>query len=270
MSEQASKAKQKVKGERIGNDAYYTPDKLARSCVSVLGIDRMTWAWEPHAGAGSFVRALREKGARGCVVSDIDPESPATLLENVGVFDKMVEAGEERAQGWPFEVRRLGVRAFEREEEHLDENDPRVKLIVGNPPYENAEKHVRTAIQHMQRKFGKWILVETEADEQGKSGGRWTPVTGSVVKGQIITSWRVAFLLRLGFLESAERVNFWKTYPCESVWISQERPSFTADGRTDGTAYALFVWSGRHLALARETRIETGLRFLPLWKKRAK
>jgi hypothetical protein len=204
------------------------------------------------------------------VVSDVDPDAPATWVENVGVFDKMVGVGEERAQGWPFEVRRLGVRAFERAEGHADENDPRVKLIVGNPPYEDAEKHVRAAITHMHAKFGKWVPMEVGADEHGGSGERWAPVTGSAVKGQIITSWRVAFLLRVGFLESAERIDFWREHPCESVWISQERPSFTADGRTDGAAYALFVWSGRHLARARGERMATELKFLPLWKKRGK
>jgi hypothetical protein len=53
----------------------------------------------------------------------------------------------------------------------------------------------------------------------------------------------VAFLLRLNFLESAKRVDFFKAHPCD-VFVLPNRPSFTADGHTDATAYAWFEFGG--------------------------
>ena len=78
-------------------------------------------------------------------------------------------------------------------------------LIVGNPPFSGAEPHVRHAFSHR----GEW---------------------GSV-----------AFLLRLAFLESKERRDFWRENPASKVYVFSERPSFTG-GRTDSAAYGLFVW----------------------------
>lgn len=78
----------------------------------------------------------------------------------------------------------------------------RFDWIVGNPPYRHALAHVEHAL--------------TISD-------------------------RVAFLLRLGFLESAKRAPFWELNPCRRIWALSERPSFTGGG-TDATAYGFFYW----------------------------
>lgn len=78
-------------------------------------------------------------------------------------------------------------------------------LVVGNPPYAHAEGHIRHA----------FAIVAP--------GGR------------------VGFLLRLAFLESLTRRQFWKMHPPESVSVVTPRPSFTGGG-TDASAYAWFVW----------------------------
>lgn len=78
-------------------------------------------------------------------------------------------------------------------------------LVLGNPPYTLAEEHVRKAL----------TLVGA----------------GGVV----------AFLLRLSFLETKQRIPFWKDHPAETIYVLSERPSFT-DGGTDSAAYAMFVW----------------------------
>ena len=78
-----------------------------------------------------------------------------------------------------------------------------VFAVVGNPPYRVAEAHVRRALS--------------------------------------LTS-RVAFLLRMAFLESSGRKAFWQAHPCSEVHVLSERPSFTDDGATDHAAYAWFVW----------------------------
>ncbi len=79
--------------------------------------------------------------------------------------------------------------------------------VVGNPPYNKALEHVTHALNM--------------ADQH------------------------VAFLLRLGFLESKKRLEFWRRWPCRKVFVLVERPSFTGGG-TDSAAYALFWWDKGH------------------------
>ena len=79
--------------------------------------------------------------------------------------------------------------------------------IIGNPPYFNALDHVKHAIDCSDR--------------------------------------HVCFLLRLSFLESKRRVDFWKRNPCRKVFVLAERPSFTGMG-TDSSAYGFFWWDILH------------------------
>jgi hypothetical protein len=79
------------------------------------------------------------------------------------------------------------------------------RLILGNPPFRKAQPHVEAALD---------ILREGD---------------------------RLAFLLRLNFLGSRDRVRFWRRPGLESVQTIAPRPSFTGGG-TDGTEYALFCW----------------------------
>ena len=52
----------------------------------------------------------------------------------------------------------------------------------------------------------------------------------------------VIMLLRLAFLESKKRYDFWQKHPVNELYILSQRPSFTGKG-TDATAYAWFVWN---------------------------
>ena len=38
------------------------------------------------------------------------------------------------------------------------------------------------------------------------------------------------------------RADFWRANPAKVVYVLSQRPSFTTDGGTDSTEYALFVW----------------------------
>ena len=51
----------------------------------------------------------------------------------------------------------------------------------------------------------------------------------------------IIMLLRLAFLESKKRFNFWQHHPVNRLYVLSRRPSFT-EGGTDATAYAWFVW----------------------------
>ena len=80
-------------------------------------------------------------------------------------------------------------------------------LVIGNPPYKYAEPFVRRALDR-------------------------TRTHGYVV-----------FLLRLAFLEGRDRSKgLWQEYPPQTVAVCGARPSFTGNGKTDATAYAVFVW----------------------------
>lgn len=159
--------------------AYYTPDVVASALIGVLPLVPGDVCLEPSVGGGAFVRALRARGMKVAGV-DIDPAAvgladcaPAASL----VYDFLASSDDRRLCG--------------------------LQWVIGNPPYEHAEAHVRRAIAITQR--------------------------------------HVAFLLRLGFLESAKRSAFWREHPPRRVWVLVERPSFTGGG-TDSAAYGFFWW----------------------------
>jgi len=168
-------------------DAYYTPDEVAVSLVATLGDLRGAQCWEPHVGGGAFARALLACGAE-VAVSDVDPEAPG--LDTPGAPGAI---GDFRAS-----ISASGLFAFP----DLPE------WIVGNPPFSEAEAHVRRALA---------------------------------------VAPNVAFLLRLAFLESAQRRPLWQEFPPAEVYVLSERPSFTG-GRTDSCAYGWFVWRSPHRA----------------------
>ncbi|MCP4852340.1 MAG: hypothetical protein GY900_11480 [Actinomycetia bacterium] len=93
---------------------------------------------------------------------------------------------------------------------------PDLNWVIGNPPFSLAREHVEHAL--------------TLAPN-------------------------VAFLLRLAFLESADRLPFWQgDGSClRKVWVLAERPSFTG-GATDSAAYGFFWWS-RHWQGASEIEV---------------
>jgi hypothetical protein len=98
--------------------------------------------------------------------------------------------------------------------------------IIGNPPFNEAERHVRRALD--------------------------------------LTSRHVAFLLRTAFLESTERVPFWTRHQCDlrKVFVLAQRPSFGQiiqgqetmfgsqvidfDNKTDSCAYGWFWFDLEH------------------------
>ena len=167
MSRAQAKADQRPLG------AYYTPDDVARKCVAVLNLPEACTIVEPSVGGGSFARAL--DGPRRSICGyDINQDAPGQ--DDCDVFD---------VGDW------------------LAADPGLVDWIVGNPPFQEAEAHVRHAIEH------------------ARVG--------------------CAFLLRLAFLESEKRAEFWRLHPPAEVHILTRRPSFTGGG-TDSAAYAFFVW----------------------------
>lgn len=98
----------------------YTPDACARTIVDALPIESGQWVHEPHAGGGSFLRAL-EKRDVWLTAGDLEPDANVTF-----------RGGQTPTRGDFLRWRPSG--------RHPD-------WIIGNPPYITAEAHIRHAVE---------------------------------------------------------------------------------------------------------------------------
>jgi len=88
--------------------------------------------------------------------------------------------------------------------DYLIETDlPEVDLVLTNPPYKHATQFIERAISHART---------------------------------------VIMLCKLDLMGSADRRLFWNNHPPGNIIVMNERPSFTANGRSDGCVYAWYVW----------------------------
>ncbi len=62
------------------------------------------------------------------------------------------------------------------------------------------------------------------------------------IEHSMMLSTTVIMLLRINFLGSQKRYDFWQQFPPDGLFILSKRPSFTGKG-TDSIDYAWFVWS---------------------------
>ncbi len=83
-------------------------------------------------------------------------------------------------------------------------------LIITNPPFYIAEEVVKKAFRDVGGEYG---------------------IYGTIV-----------MLLRLNFMGSQNRKDFWMEYPPDEIYIHSKRMCFTGDGKTDSIEYAHFVW----------------------------
>lgn len=100
--------------------------------------------------------------------------------------------------------------------------------------------------------FGAWAPPEGERIEWVVGNPPYNVAIEHVEAGLRIARVGVAFLLRLTFLESVERVSFWRETggSLDEVRVLARRPSFTGTG-TDSMAYGWFVWNRRARGPAR-------------------
>ena len=162
-------------------DQYFTRDDVARACVKMLPIQPGELVLEPHAGGGAFTRALRA-------------EHPEAI-----VFANDKDFGQVGSWGVPpGHITRCDFLEMQ-----SDPVNYCYHWIVGNPPYNEAEAHIRKALQ---------------------------------------LAPNVACLLRAGFLAPANRAALRAEFPLVEFHLLSPRPSFSADNKTDGSEYALHVW----------------------------
>lgn len=207
--------------EREDLDSYFTPLDVTRAIVRRLLADGLIWkGWqqgegaqnlsvlEPSVGKGAFVQAAMDL---------LDPDV-------IDVVDLVIRP----------EIKELDI-SHEFETDFLafrpTHTSQAYDLILGNPPFSEAEQHIRHALPML--------------TPQG----------------------RLAFLLRVNFLEGKQRhKSFWKEFPPEFVYVLDKRPSFTTRLRPkinkktgelvlkkngepvmvktqhDSIAYGVFVW----------------------------
>lgn len=183
-----------VRGERRPFDAYYTPDHVARACVAwlleegLLPRKSSTRILEGHAGGQAWVRALQDLAIPG-VIDTVDLD-PAVAEQHPGT----------------------------RTADFLELGDETWDIIVGNPPFADAEAHVRHALTLLTR------------------GG----ILAWILRRDWVGAARTA-LLTTG-LAPIEEVVLVEQHPVRAD--EGRRISFTADGATDTREYSMFVWRG--------------------------
>lgn len=171
--------------DRAPLDFYGTPARLAAAICELLdrcGV-RPELVIEPSAGHGAFVNAARLTWMDARIVAvEIDAaKRPLLKLADHVLIGDWVRVAPSISKRAPL-------------------------LILGNPPYCDAEGHIRAALDAM-----------AECDS-------------------------LALLLRINFLGSHDRVALWRTPGLKHCVPVVPRPSFTLDGKTDGTEYAVLWW----------------------------
>lgn len=228
-------------------DAYFSPLDVTRAIMRRLLDDGLvTKGWqsggpgssvlEPSVGKGAFVQAaidLLDPDVIDVVDLKIRPEIKELDINNEFETDFLSFQPTHTSQGY--------------------------SLILGNPPYSEAEQHIRHAMP------------------------------------MLASNGRLAFLLRLNFLEGKQRhKGFWKELPPEFVYVLDKRPSFTTRLRPkinkktgeivlrkktgepimvktqhDSIAYGVFVWRAQPIAQISSAAInpqEPIIRFLQ-WRR---
>lgn len=197
---------------RRKNEFYETPEPLVRAALDLLPNLRYKTILDPGAGNGVWGRVARANW-------------PSAEITGIDLHNAR--------RGSPYNIWKIGNYALY-ESASLD-------LIIGNPPYgdawEEEQKRKRATAKHKGQPYHK-----------PKRPARVGPFADAEVfvrhslhllkpKGYLV------FLLRLAFLESQKRGNgLWDEFPPQAVHVLVERPSFTGNGKTDETAYAIYIW----------------------------
>ncbi len=168
--------------ERRPYDRYPTPEWLAEAALDLIETPP-EWVLDVGAGNGVWGRAAQHKW-------------PLARIYGVEIQDSP----------WPDAYNYWHIGDF------LQYDIMSYDLIMGNPPYKDAEAFIDHA-QGLLRRGGE-----------------------------------IVFLLRLAFLEGQKRRDgLFKRWPPRHVAICSRRPSFNEDGKgTNATAFAVMCWTLGH------------------------
>ena len=183
--------------EREQLDGYYTPEPLAQRIVEQLYADGYLYphdrVLEPSVGRGAFVKALMQH-----MGPQIDIDACDLRLRK-GMKKLWAEAGK------PGTLHRGNFLRFPNPHEY--------HLILGNPPFDAAESHIRHALGML-----------------GRGGA-------------------LAFLLRMSFLAGLRRgKSLYMLHPLDAVYALDKRPSFDVSLRCPGGRRKKCGWKRRYPA----------------------
>lgn len=189
----------------------YTPDPLAEAIVerAYARFGHCANVLEPSAGGGAFVRALVKRAARMTAEASAAQTRARSVTVTALEVGHLPELVSDLPEGSFYRATHTSFEHYvsSNEDEWLACQLPRgYDLVIGNPPFECAESHVRLA----------------------HTAGR-----------------RVVFLLRLSFLGSKSREPFFREFPPIAVDVLTPRPKFYGGG-SDNSEYAVYTWGPRN------------------------
>lgn len=172
---------------RKANDFYPTPEPLALAITQHLAelLPYPVGVIEPSAGTGAFVKASKQVWPKAFVhaveiIPNLRPELEAAGADTVIIRD------------WEDCCKAVQLIPG--------------ALILGNPPFSLAERHIRAGL-------------------------------GILNHGDYI-----AMLLRMSFFGSFDRVPFWIEFPTRYMIPLVPRPNYVVGGNANNSEYAVFVW----------------------------
>lgn len=191
-------AKNRAGSRTPEHDVRLTGLTVARACLGLLELPFGGKLLEPSAGDGAWLQALDleliQRGGGYALSVHANELRPSCRAPLAFLTSQLNEDNQPRVTIGRFERYLTRHGGFD--------------LILGNPPYTYAERHVRHAM---------YLL---------RDGGM------------------VAFLLGITFRGSKGRRDFYRD-PRWGLWrtyLLEERPSFSGDGNTDATEYGLFCF----------------------------
>ncbi len=196
-----------VEKPRTAGDFYPTDPRLCRAVCRWLRatIGKVSLIVEPSAGDGPFIVATQESFPEALVTLAVEPNPGPNLVARAGEPTTWVQRWEDDLLApWHWDT-----------------------LVVGNPPFELAERHIALALMRIGHHAAR-------APER-----RW-----------------LAFVLRASMLAGDERFRtLYDDAPRPGLFGDTAapgglryvrhlvpRPSFSDDGGTDGAEYVLAVW----------------------------
>lgn len=105
--------------------------------------------------------------------------------------------------------------------------------IYGHLPLGSAWGEIREGVDYLTTEYNPTDVIITNPPYS---------LAQEFVTKALTESKAVVMLLRLGFLESMRRYDWWQENPIDHLLTLSKRPSFTEDGKTDGAGYGWFVW----------------------------
>ena len=171
-------------------DYYRTPEWVTRPLYQEIWphLSKTGTILDPCAGDGVLVEPVAPRNRVMCI--DIDKEK-VKILASKG-FHTLQD-----------DFRKTGYRTTD------------TTLIIGNPPFSQAQAFVQACLERKQDKT--WITL----------------------------------LMKLSLLEAKNRYKWWKNMPQRpALRILSARPSFTGDGHSDHAAYAWYIWTPKGVEIS--------------------